>query len=501
MPNPRRTTTRYRAANEERSSNLASMLTWTAAILLLIAVAAVSWIGSFYIFGHPEEPFSYRVLQALKKIEAPKRFELTAAPRGEFLSPQALYERYGELGPRELKEVNRTLLRGYIRNYQQTKDLVPYVIGRYTILDSFELGPNDLFTSGVVAVAQANEDPRVILEHVFTTPPQNVEALHRMLLTGLDLSLQRRMDLSAVVHVDRLRDGRLKVTAMPLIYGSYASTQGPGTFSLEPPLDLNVQAGLPIVHGPRLESASEKFAAYRRRAGLAGAGEDSVARAEPAQQLLRVSRPEPLDGSTPQPEQEEDPAAAVALPPETEEQSMAAIPEGMRVLPALPVEPATAVAEETVTPALPEETPSPSPSPAASPSPTAAPAVIANVEGRKWDVYEPGRMPRGRLVPLGEMTDLASRGVAGERLYLQGDFVVTASGADRAVLRSQGAIRNPFGGGTANVRVIVDFPAGSQAPGEGTRMSRDSSRPFQITEITRTDDGQINVRAREITQP
>jgi len=33
------------------------------------------------------------------------------------------------------------------------------------------------------------------------------------------------------------------ITAMPLLYGSYTVTRGPGTFTLEPPLDLNL-AGL-----------------------------------------------------------------------------------------------------------------------------------------------------------------------------------------------------------------------------------------------------------------
>ena len=58
---------------------------WTVAILLLIGVALAAWLGSFYIFNQPERPDSYRILQKLRKIEPPKRFELTAAPAGEFL--------------------------------------------------------------------------------------------------------------------------------------------------------------------------------------------------------------------------------------------------------------------------------------------------------------------------------------------------------------------------------------------------------------------------------
>jgi hypothetical protein len=68
-------------------------------------------------------------------------------------------------------------------------------------------------------------------------------------------------------------------------------------------------------------------------------------------------------------------------------------------------------------------------------------------------------------------------------------------------MRSQSAVRNPFGGGSSNVRVIVDFPAGSSAPGQGERVARDASRPFLITGISRSEDGQINVQVREITKP
>src|ERR1700745_469776 len=68
---------------------------WTVAILLLTGCAFAAWLGSLSIFNQPERPDSYRILQRLHKIEPPKRFQLTAAPPGEFLNPQQLYERYG----------------------------------------------------------------------------------------------------------------------------------------------------------------------------------------------------------------------------------------------------------------------------------------------------------------------------------------------------------------------------------------------------------------------
>ena len=72
---------------------------WTVAILLLTGYAFAAWLGSFYIFSQPERPDSYRILQKLHKIEPPKRFELTAAPAGEFLSAKQIYDRLRGFDP------------------------------------------------------------------------------------------------------------------------------------------------------------------------------------------------------------------------------------------------------------------------------------------------------------------------------------------------------------------------------------------------------------------
>jgi len=67
--------------------------------------------------------------------------------------------------------------------------------------------------------------------------------MKQALTVGLEVKLERTHDLSAVIHVERLGDGRLMITALPLLYGQYMVTRGPGTFTLEPPLDLNLEAG------------------------------------------------------------------------------------------------------------------------------------------------------------------------------------------------------------------------------------------------------------------
>src|SRR6266404_1540399 len=157
---------------------------WTVVVLLLIGLALAAWLGSFYIFNQPERPDSYRILQKLHKIEPPKRFELTAAPAGEFLKGSQLYERY----------------------------------------------------------------------------------------VGMGVKLERTHDVSAVIHAERLVDGRILVTAVPLLYGSYTVTRGLGTFRLEPPPSLNLVGGWPLFKSQERASIEQHLAEYRRKMAATQAG-------------------------------------------------------------------------------------------------------------------------------------------------------------------------------------------------------------------------------------
>lgn len=440
------------------------MFIWAVVILLLIGFAIACWIFSFYVFGHPEKPFSYSILTKLKKLDSPKRFELTLAPRGDFLSAQQLWDRYNKMSNRELDRASETLLRNYLRNYKLSQDPVTYVVGTYNILDSYELTDDNLFTSGVVAVVQSTEAPQVLLEQVFTADKKVIPILHRMLLTGLDFRLDKNNEISAIVNVKRLEDGRLLFTSVPLLYASYTSSTGTGEFSLEPPARLNMEAGLPVVKPSILAEAEQKFTSHRLRAGLPAAND---APKRPQNQLVRVERPKALNTPAPTPESRPESTPA----------------------------PTPAIAVATPTPAQP--TP---------PPPTATPvqaAAIANTGGGNWQTYAPGQMPRGRLANVPDMPGMAGRDAKEERVYLQGNFVVTASGQNRAVLRPQGAVGESLGIGerSSNTRVIVEFPAGARPPTEGTTFSRDSRRPFLITDVRKGADGQVNVYVREVTKP
>src|SRR5438874_1528665 len=284
---------------------------WTMAILLLTGLTFAAWLGSFYIFDQPERPDSYRILQRLHKIDPPKRFELTAAPAGEFVNAKQLYDRYIAMGAAELAKANAELVRNYIRNYTQVRGLVPYVTGRFIMMEARELGPNDVFTSGIVALTNSVDHGELLMEHVYPADSDVVPLMKQTLSVGLEIKLERTHDLSAVIHAARLTDGRIMITAIPLLYGTYTITRGPGTFTLEPPLDLNLAAGWPLFKEEMRANAELRYVNFRRQAaGPQGQvpiiGVPPSGTPPPAQNaLVRVEHAQPV----------ETPQVAVATPP------------------------------------------------------------------------------------------------------------------------------------------------------------------------------------------
>ena len=518
---------------------------WTVAILLLIGFALAAWLGSFYIFNQPERPDSYRILQRLHKIEPPKRFELTAAPAGEFLNPKDLYERYSEMGNAELARTNGELARNYIRNYQMVRGLVPYVVGRYKIVAARELGPGDVFTSGMVALTNAVDNGELLMEHLYPANPEALPLMKQTLNVGLEIKLERSHDISSVIHAERLVDGRMMITAVPLLYGSYTVTRGLGTFRLEPPLSLNLAAGWPMFKASERNSIEQRYADYQKKAAVAQGGPISIPGMSPsatpppaANELVRVEQAIPL-GTPPTGRvvAKNEKLANPTPPPKGrrwgKKQKLESPPPAMTPAPMIAQKPSApsatpfTVASAATPPNIPVATPAPAanasnaqaPAVAQAPSvPTATPvpvlpaqpipadasnvALASNAGGGSWKTFPAGRMPLGRLIGTGDLRDVAEHGLAGERIYLKGQFVVNFSDANKAVLRPRTKLTEKmlhFGGGSST-RIIVEFPAGYVPPRQGAEVNRDEQRPYEITEVRKQGDGQLNVFVREIMQ-
>jgi hypothetical protein len=279
-----------------------------------------------------------------------------------------------------------------------------------------------------------------------------------------------------------------------------------------------MEPGLPVLRSAQLKESLKLFAAFRNNHPV----ESTEAGAEPnkqppAPELVRVdtppSEPVPLTGPiTPVP---------VATPI-----SIA------RATPA-PKQAKIASAKASPTPSL-RGTASPTPNlrltmlatprprPTATPFPVATPIPVAPMiasdqtpkpsgvqlvpfiqakrdpslsnSGSSWRTYAPGQAPPGRVVGLDDVAALADRGEIGERLYLRGDFRVTASSPSRAVLRDANKPDDQ------SPRVLVEYPSGAVAPQERDRLSRDSSRPYQIYNVRRGPDGVVTIWVKEITR-
>ncbi len=494
----------YEAEKEPKGKD--NLFLWTVFILLLIGVAFACWLGSFYIFGHPEQPKAYEILKKLGKIDAPRRFEVTAAPLGEFLSAAKLFERYSGMTRLELERENADLIRNYIKNYRETKKRVPYLTGKYEIISAQELKPTDLFPSGVVALAQAADFPQVLIEHVYSSAPSAVPSLKQMLQPGLDVKLERTHDLSAVIHAERTFDGRMQFTVVPLLYGRYAVKQGVGTFGLEPPGDLNVAAGVPVIKGPALQESLRAYAEFRKARPAANLAATTADKIPEGPELVRLEADRPGAGVP----------ATGALPDVPVATPIPVGPSGgkpiVRASPIAKATPPLIVMNTTPRPVV--ATPPPA-SPVVRATPPAvspqgvplnpfiasAPAPGMQTASASWRTYPPGRQPSGRTVTPSEASALADRGEINERTYLRGNFVVTASGENRAVLRAQGAAGDPSRAGAGAARIIVEYPASAAPPTEGASFARDESRGFELRDVRRGADGQINIYVREVTLP
>jgi hypothetical protein len=520
---------------------------WTVVILLLTGFALAAWLGTFYIFDQPERPDSYRILQRLHKIEAPKRFELTAAPAGEFLNPQELYESYSEMGNAELARTNAELARNYIRNYQQVRGLVPYIVGRYRIVAARELGPGDVFTSGMVALTNAVDNGELLMEHLYPANPEALPLMKQTLNVGLEIKLERSHDISAVLHAERLADGRIMITAVPLLYGSYTVTRGLGTFRLEPPLSLNLAAGWPLFKASERSAIEQHYAEHQQNTAIAQGGPISIPGFSPSvtpppapNQLVRIEQAIPIGKPPTAPVIAKNETLAKPTPApkgrrwgkkqKLESPPPASTPAQVVVAqkPSVPTSTPFTLASAATPPGVPVNAPRPavnasnvqSPAVVQAPSvPTATPvpvlpaqpvpadasnvALASNAGGGSWKTFSPGKMPLGRLIATNDLRDVAERGLAGERVYLKGQFVVNFSDANKAVLRPRTKLTDKvlhFGGGSST-RIIVEFPAGYIPPPQGTEVTRDETRPYEITEVRKQRDGQLNVFVREIIQP
>ena len=76
-------------------------------LLLLVGFSMACWIGSYLVFSRPEIPLSYKILRKIKKIDLPTRFKVQEPPKGEFLGPEKIYNKFNSLNPFRAAQTQR----------------------------------------------------------------------------------------------------------------------------------------------------------------------------------------------------------------------------------------------------------------------------------------------------------------------------------------------------------------------------------------------------------
>ena len=513
---------------------------WTVFLLLLVGFSMACWIGSYVVFSRPELPVSYRILRKIKKIDLPQRFKVNAAPTGEFMGPEKLYNRYSAMNGPQLRELNRELERAYLRNYVSTGVQVPYVTGRFTILDTFELRPTDFIPAGVVALAVSRDFPKLLIEHIYSAGASQAPLIKHNLQTGMDIELRRTYELTAVLHVTKLEDGHIQLTVVPINYGAYEFKGANGGFQLEPPTELHVAAGWPLIRGDRREQANLAYLDFRTKSGLGPLLVKKEGVKLPETALKGVDTPFPVESPTPGPGATPPAQMAKNGTPVPAPGGKGSLLDGRKVLAAIAVTtpgPAATKANPPVRLALPVDEPArrvvvappavlsavpPSqgassgvslqpflapPATAVVPIPSTVPGSLnppgagtapAASFAKTWRTYSPGQMPPGKSVHVDEIAGLSQSGsLEGAPVYLTGQFVVRAVGENKAKGIKNAVLRSSA---QSNVRVIVQYPAERSLPAEGSEISRDEQRPYQVTDVRQTSDGTLNVFAREISE-
>src|SRR5204862_2860197 len=139
-----------------------------------------------------------------------------------------------------------------------------------------------------------------------------------------------------------------------------------------------------------------------------------------------------------------------------------------------PKAPEPAMHPASQAPPVPAATPVPVLPAQPAPAETANVALASNAGGGSWKTFSPGKMPLGRLIGTGDLRDVADRGLAGERIYLKGQFVVNFSDANKAVMRPRAKLTDKvlhLGGGSST-RIVVEFPNGYTPPPQGAVVNR-----------------------------
>lgn len=218
------------------------LFVWSAVILILTALIVFSWVFCMYVFGNPEKAFNYNLLVRVGKLVGLRDYEPHSAPRGKFNEPKDIYATYYNKSKGELRALSGVLRREYVTNFNQVLD-VTYIRGNYKIYNVRELGPKDVFPSGLAVRGQCEDYPNVVIEYVY--PAEQLPERHFDLKVNNLLEVGTKTTCAAIINISQIDEDRILFTAVPIVYGEQQTPAGT-IIVTAPPDRLNMFGKLPI---------------------------------------------------------------------------------------------------------------------------------------------------------------------------------------------------------------------------------------------------------------
>ncbi len=190
---------------------------WLAVIAVLVGLNFASWSFCMWVFGQPEHPMNYRLLTRLDRLAPIHGFTAVTAPRGKFRSAKDLYAQVYPFSPTELRAYNGILKRHYLRNYLERDD-VTFLSGEFTVVSVRAMGKDDVYPAGYAIRGRSTTFPDAFVDLALpaeTTPETFAIGL------GETIKIEESSTCAAVLHIERLEDSTMVITAVPLVERVY----------------------------------------------------------------------------------------------------------------------------------------------------------------------------------------------------------------------------------------------------------------------------------------
>ena len=230
---------------------------WLLTIILCSCFTILAWSLCISIFNNPEDPRNYEILRKLGRLPEPKAYTSQTAPEHPAGSSTLLRKSYLGFSDEELAFVNKSLLHSYLVNFRE-HTFCHYLVGNYKVISSRKLTKDDIISQGFAVQLRAYRQPDeytelspypVVAEIIF---PTHYEDSYKGFHKGDMLDLGITPHFASLLHVRKatIEDDDTIVVVTAVCLASKLRPPHIGPFDMKPPVELKLNAGLPLFKVP-----------------------------------------------------------------------------------------------------------------------------------------------------------------------------------------------------------------------------------------------------------